>query len=445
MRHLIALRPLALVALLILVFAKNAHAAGCDPGSGRKSPSRFPVVFKPNEKLFGSRVSNLRAWRFIGKKWEQTALQVDEVGSDGSYVLEEGLPYTKFNDDGLLDANDELSIAGKSLGENFIGLNLDKNLRAHLNRWAKVDFCAGDSTYLGSILIAEDKQQLADLPFKPLFNRKESEVLTSKYHYKFRANQPMLIGEVKVVTPRGEKDVFAGSSFVMPLIPRLFFFPDFYFGEDDFTSEIESWRSGPVRSIVAVGSKMKKFFSLIDLHLFSELVFYDDFFQIPTQIEFVFDPSRFLTRGSGLAYILKYPEGVDWTLTSNLESLPPGGPESGSIKKTAYEQSSQGVFGVRGSSSIGSFIANVRVDEKALRQAPPPYIASKQLFMSEGVKKAWPWLARADGSLGVFIEISGVKAGGYDFALDVALSNQADDVFADFQTVWANWPDLAEH
>jgi hypothetical protein len=99
------------------------------------------------------------------------------------------------------------------------------------------------------------------------------------------------------------------------------------------------------------------------------------------------------------------------------------------------------MFAVRGRSGIGSFAAHVRVDDKALRQAPPPYLASGEAFVSEKFKKAWPWLSRSKGSLGVFIEISGVKTGTYDFALDVALSNQADDGFADFQTVRASWPD----
>jgi hypothetical protein len=117
------------------------------------------------------------------------------------------------------------------------------------------------------------------------------------------------------------------------------------------------------------------------------------------------------------------------------------GPPSGSDVKTAYDQSKHGKFAVRGSSPIGSFVANVRVDEKALRQAPPPYVVDRDTFKLEGAKASWPWLAGTQGDLGVFIEISGVKAGSYDFALDVALSNQAHDEFADFQTVVAQWPD----
>jgi|694.fasta_scaffold146791_3 hypothetical protein len=418
-----------------------SYADSCKVNLARQAPSRFPVVFKPHSKLHGARAVKLEAWKYQAKKWARVPLQVDEVDSDGSYVLEEGLPYTKYNDDGFIDANDELSLHARSLGESFTTKQLSKQLLVTLSRWARVDFCSSHKLYLGSILVGESKDVVAPLSFKPLFSRQSAEVETSKYHYRFRQDQPMLIGDVKLKTTTGEKNVFSGSSFLMPLIPKFFLFPTFHFGEDDFRSEIESWRSGPVRSIVAVGAKMRKFFSVLDLHLFSELVFYEDFFQIPTQIEFIFDPSRYLKRGSGLAYILSYPPDLEWKLESNLEPLPRSGIEEGPLRKTAYEHSPQGIFGVRGSSSIGSFAANVRVDEKALSQAPPPYLANRDAFTSEEFKRAWPWLGKSKGSLGVFIEISGVKTGRYDFALDVALSNQAHDEFADFQTVSAFWPD----
>jgi len=433
-----------LQAICVFCLSQKTFAAECRAAKSRHIIKRFPVVFKADQKLLGSQVGHLEAWRFFGKKWQQVALQVDQVDSDGSYVLEEGLPYTKYNDDGFVDANDELSLRTSSFGDFFSTKQIPTNVRTRFKRSASVDFCNESGVYLGSVLIGETYEVAVALPFDPLFRDKDRLVETAKYRYQFRQGQPMLIGDVKIKTPQGYADVFAGSSFVMPLIPRIFIFPAFYFGESDFASEIECWRSGPVRSIVAVGAKLKNFFSFLNLHLFSELIFYDDFFQIPTRIEFVFDPSRFLARGSGLAYILRYPAGVDWRLDSNLEPLPIKGLPSGSDVKTAYEQSKEGKFAVRGSSPIGSFVANVRVDAKALRQAPPPYVVARDTFKLEGAKASWPWLAGTQGDLGVFIEISGVKAGSYDFALDVALSNQADDGFADFQTVVAEWPDSKE-
>jgi len=430
------------IVFLILSFSQTGSAAtACGVNTPRRAMVRFPIVFRANDALMGAPLSRLEAWKLSGKSWRQVPLQIDEVDQDGSYVLEQGLTFTKYNDDGLLDGNDELSVLGASLGAEFKRKTVPQHVVNRFSRFQRVDFCGTDGAYLGSLLIGQT-HELAFVPnYTALFSRDSGDVVTSKYHYSFRQDQPMLIGDVKIKTSQGEKDVFSGSSFVMPILPRLFFLPSFYFGESDFKSEIESWRSGPVRSIVAVGAKLRKFFSLIDLHLFSELVFYDDYFQIPTKIEFIFDPSKYLERGSGLAYILKYPEGVNWELSSNLEPLPWKGPLMLDPTHSAFERSSDGSFAVKGSSSLGSFIAAVRVDKKALKLAPPPYLASKNDFTSEQARKSWPWLEKYMGSLGVFIEISGVTRGSYDFALDVALSNQADDGFTDFHAVAAKWPD----
>jgi hypothetical protein len=420
-------------------------ATPCVPVPEPMATTRFPIVFKTPSWLGGASVHGVEAWRYVKKAWSQVSIQVDEVNTEGNYVLEEGIPYTKFTDDGFLDDNDELSVEGSSLGGQFSRKTVAKEIAARFTRFQRVDFCSDGEKYLGSLLIGQSISRAEVPKYTPLYFHDSNEVRTSRYRYSFRANQPMLIGDVLLKTPAGEKPVFAGSSFVMPLIPRIFVFPSLYFGENDFTSEIECWRSGPVRSIVAVGAKLRKFFSLIDLHLFSELVFYDDYFQIPTKIEFIFNPSDYLARGSGLAYVLKYPEGVDWAVSSNLADLPATGPESGAIKETAFEKSKNGIFTVRGSSDLGSFIANIRVDQKALKQAPPPYVASRESFSRKEMREAWPWLKKSSGSLGVFIEISGVQRGMYDFALDVGLSNQAHDDFTDFQAVSANWPDPAAY
>lgn len=429
---------------LCVIFPARILAAECKPLPQRLPTARFPMVFHPPATLFGRSLDRIEAWRFEAKNWVQVPLQIDEVNREGNYVLEEGMPYTKFTGDNILGARDELSVNGDSLGGAFTLRNIPKTLTARFNPSSKplrVDFCGSNTGYLGSLLIGESVGQANLLAFKPIFSRPTADINTSSYHYKFRDGHPMLMGEVSLKTPTGDKPVFAGSSFVMPLIPKLFFLPSFYFGEKDFTSEIECWKSGPVRSIVAVGAKLRKFFSLIDLHLFSELVFYDRYFQIPTKIEFIFDPVNYMARGTGLAYVLTYPENLDWTLSSNLASLPVGGPEAGPLKQSAFDVAKDGRFTVKGESAIGSFAVNIRVDEAALKQAPPPYLAPKESFQQKSMLSAWPWLKKTSGNLGVFIEISSVHRGIYDFGLDVALSNQAHDTFTDFQTVSALWPD----
>ncbi len=418
-----------------------AKSDGCVATSVPQKTFRFPVVIKGASWLRGRSIHSIQGWTFRSGKWSKIPIQIDEVNADENYVLEGGIPFTSGTDDEIFDNNDELSIKGTSLGEPFNGKKLSKDLKASLIDFARVDFCGERDAYLGSVLIGEVRSITTQDVFQPLFDPTLSKVETSKYKYVFRSGQPMLIGDVMVKTSDGPKQVFAGSSFVMPLIPRIFVLPSFYFGEKDFTSEVESWRSGPVRSIVAVGAKLRRFFGALNLHLFSELVFYDDYFQIPTKIEFVFDPSSYLSRGSGMAYILRYSKDAAWSLDANLEFLPASGPGYEGFKKTAFDHSPSGVFSVKGHSKIGSFMANVRVDEKALKQSPPPYLALEKDFSNQELSGRWPWLKYGPGSVAVFIDISGIKRGLYDFALDVALSNQAHDGFTDFQAVSAHWHD----
>ena len=407
-----------------------------------RTATRFPVVFKAPEWLFGAHIETIEGWTYNGKSWTKIPLQIDEVNDEGSYVLEQGIPYTKFTDDGLLDAQDEMSVRGLDLGQAKINKSTS-NPPGQFTGLRRVDFCDDEGGFFGSLWIGAKVSPTNPSPFEEIFNRQLAEVNTPSYRYQFRSGQPMLMGSVAIKTPSGERPVFSGNAFVMPLRPRFFFLPSMYFGESDFTSEIECWRSGPVRTIVAVGSRFRKLFSIFDLHLFSELVFYKDYFQIPTKIEFVFDPSTYLASGSGISYVLQYPDGVDWMLNSNLKLLPSGGAEQGVLKESAYEASSDGVFSVRGESEIGSFVAKVRVDPKALKQSPPPYLVSKAMFERKDMVESWPWLKKTRGSLGVFIDISGVKRGVYDFALDLALSYQAHDDFTDFKTLTANWSDSA--
>jgi hypothetical protein len=445
-QRLARMLPMIFGVLCTVHFASPARgvAGNCIPVAQRYTPARFPIVFHPQGSLFGKSPSRIEAWRFESGKWSQVPLQIDEVNTDGNFVLDEGIPYTKYTGDGWLGVQDDMSVNGESLGGTFTPAQVTKTLMerfvAGKSTW-RVDFCGSNTGYLGSLLIGLTKVPAQSIPYTSLFSRLTAEVNTSNYRYKFRDGHPMLMGQVSLKTSTGEASVFAGSSFVMPLIPKLFFLPSFYFGEKDFTSEIECWKSGPVRSIVAVGARLTKFFSLIDLHLFSELVFYDRYFQIPTKIEFIFDPSKYMARGTGLGYVLKYPDNLDWRLSSNLESLPASGPGDGQVTHTAFDVAKDGRFAIKGESAIGSFSVNIHVDEGALKQAPPPYIVHKESFLEPGMLSKWPWLKKSIGNLGVFIEISSVQRGIYDFGLDVALSNQAHDTFTDFQTVSAQWPD----
>lgn len=433
--------------LMMFIFVSSEAWAICTPTATPRG-YRFPVVLKVPPSLVGYDVARFEAWSFKAGKWRQIAIQVDEINRDGSYVLEEGLPFTKNTGTGLTKPVDEIAIKGNELGETFAIDKLSVAMRGRFQVMERVDICATDDFYLGSVLIGPTRMAPDKIAWTPLFNRESRTVAAGAYRYVFREKRPMLIGDVFLKSARGEVPVFADSTFFMPIYPSFWLVPGIKFDESDFDSEIECWRSGPVRSIVAVGAKMKKFFSIVNLHLFSELIFYDDFFQIPTQIEMTFDANKYLDYGSGLAYVLRYPTGGKWQISSNLDVLPesPDNLEgkSGAPRKTAKEHSPDGVFRAWGTSAGGSFLAQVQVDQKAIDQVPPPFLVEERMFDQKPWTSDWRWLRGAHGNLGVYLDISQVHKGLYDFALDLMLSPKANDTFSDFHRVVGNWVDLSD-
>ena len=183
--------------------------------------------------------------------------------------------------------------------------------------------------------------------------------------------------------------------------------------------------------------KYSSFLSLFKLHLFSELVFYRNRFVIPTVVEFIFDPTKFLAPGSGLAYSLRFPKDRAWKIESNLTPLPARDPDE--VVDKGPTAAGTDVFTARGHSKDGAFLVQVRVDEKARKNVPPPFLIRAPEFASKEHQKHWPWLADMPGDLGVYLDFSRIKQGTYNFGLDLLLSPKADESFADYGSVESEW------
>ncbi len=402
------------------------------------APYAYPVVVKGPDALIGEVIKNLSAFaRQPDGTFRRIALQVDEVNKNDDYVLAGGIPYTANSDDGILDANDEVVVLGEDLGRDFAVADVPKGLKDDARKLWKASFKRGHQV-IGFALVSGGKTPVAVQPPNQVsFDAKAGQVKTAAYTYMFHKQNPVLLG---AVTLADGVPLIKASKFLMPM-RTPFFLPDLTFMDTDFRSQVECWQTGPIRSIVAVGVKYSSFLSLVNLHLFSELVFYRQKFEIPTKIEFIFDPSSLLKPGSGLFYSLVFPDERQWEIDSNLAPLPPKPADevvANGPRATATE-----VFQARGhQKSEGSFLVQVRVDERARAQVPPPFLIRKADFSDPARISHWPWIAQAPGDLGVFLDISQVRKGIYDFGLDLVLSPKADETFTDYGTVNVGWQQL---
>lgn len=418
-----------------------AGFAACPQAKVTKQPYAYPIVLRGPKAVIGARVGGFAAYSKQHGVWRQVPVQVEEVNANGDYVLEGGLPFTRGSDDGRFDDNDEIVVDGVDLGEDF---RVEEAAEAPASSWAKrfkVAFCRGDAT-IGFLLIEAGAGKRFDLQSTRdavTFQRQAGEVVTDLYTYKFDKKNPVLLGQVLLAKGQERVPAISQSTFRMPL-RTPFFLPNMTFSEDDLTSSIESWQSGPLRTIVAVGVKYSSFLSLFKLHLFSELVFYRNRFVVPTVVQFVFDPSSVLKAGSGLAYALSFPKGREWQITSNLASLPLASPAE--VVERGPRADKDPVYFASGHSLAGSFFVQVRVDEKARRAVPPPFLLKKSDFESAKAAEYWPWLRDLSGDLGVFLDFSQIAKGSYDFGLDLLLSPRADESFTDYGSVDSDWQRL---
>jgi len=401
----------------------------------------YPLVLKGPPAVRGARVRGFAAYSCRAGVWRQVPTQVEEVNAQGDYVLADGLPYTKNTDDGWFDANDELVLDGADLGDDFTAVDVPATLAGESGSW-KVAFCRAGHL-AGHLLITTGSTPRPWLGKSAVrFDQAQAEIRTALYDYAFRKDHPALLGEVALRHGKQSVPILSASKFLMPL-RTPFFFPDLTFRADDFTSRIESWQSGPLRTIVAVGVEYRAFLSLYKLHLFSELVFYRNRFAVPTVIEFVFDPSRYLEAGSGLAYSLKFASGQAFRVTSNLPALPALPPDT--AVQAALTRTAPSDFRVSGRGASGAFLVDVHVGERARRLAPPPFLIDQQAFTAKAYQDAWPWLKELRGDLGLYLDFSRIPAGVYDFGLDLLLSPKADETFTDYGSVNTDWQALPIH
>ena len=402
---------------------------------------RYPIVLKGPSELHVFEIHSLMAFARRKDGFERVPIQIDEVNQRGEFVLDQGLPFTVRTDDGIFDDNDEVVIDGTQLGLAITDRDLPVSLAPEGVALYRLRACQ-NGVFLGDLLLVSGHRSLlmASEPPQVTFDPVTATVVSSLYRYYFPKTHPAMLGEVHLRHAGQEWPLTRSAQFLMPLKTSPWL-PDFTFETEDFQSVIESWRTGPIRSIVAVGVKYSAFLSIFRLHLFTELVFYRNRFEIPTPIEFIFDPSSYLEPGSGIVYSLELPPGQSLRFESNLPRLP-GVPARQALEEASTQPSPQHYI-AEAHRAEGSIRIEVTTDTRMLERSPPPFMIAASDYENKAIQRHWPWLSRLRGDLGIYIDFSGLRQGVYDFALDLLLSSDANERFTDYGNVKAEFDPLA--
>ncbi|MEY4630724.1 MAG: hypothetical protein RIQ81_844 [Pseudomonadota bacterium] len=396
--------------------------------------------------------AGLQAWVKTEHGWQEVPVQVDERDKNGDYVLENGIPFTAHGGDGLLNGSDEIVFALPAGSIDFSQDQAIKKLqqagaglegRRALTGWTVnlLSSTSGARQRSFQVLITNNPQSRSLPRPQVTFDPAAHTVTTSSYRYTFNSTNPAAVGELSLTRSRteggstkGQPELPAGGinqggGFAVWLRPP-WGFPALHRSDRDLNGAIESWRAGPVRAIVAVGSRYSALWSTINAHLFSELVFYRDRFQIPSVIDITFSPDRLLGHGSGFAYGMKLANSETTGIQLN--------------KRFPGEISARHPSGL---------VLRARTDPALVAAGVAPAVwidPGKTISGRQNVgdpeqdipAEVAAWFRQTSANIGFFVDISRMKKGRYDFSLDLESQGEANLPHTDFLICKSVWTPL---
>lgn len=200
--------------------------------------------------------------------------------------------------------------------------------------------------------------------------------------------------------------------------------------EDDIISEVESWRQGPIRTILAIGVKFKGYLRMFNMHMFSELVFYESSLTIPTVFEFPIDAQDFFSAGTGVFYEIDFVKNPSWKLAkTTLTAMRAVDSKSFISESLSLEEKGE----LSATFTGGGQEIDIQFSLGSKDLPLPVYVESAQKNNLQ-LRQSWPLLDTFKGDFGVFQDLSQAKKGEFKFRLDLSLGNKAEGLRASRST-----------
>ena len=187
--------------------------------------------------------------------------QIDEKDQLGDYILKDGKnPNIKFSNN-VFDYQDELSIMGEDVGRVLKPSKWNFNKP---NRIYEVIFTNGEkkgAVYIGIYFKLKKKNKKSNditLSSKNYvdFDLKSANITTSRYFYQFNRKNYLVVRNVDVLSKtQGRTDLLNSSTVYLKLDFKYFL--TFSFNQSDIESELDAYKTGPIRVITRVNFSIK--------------------------------------------------------------------------------------------------------------------------------------------------------------------------------------------
>jgi hypothetical protein len=258
---------------------------------------------------------------------ESIPFQIDEINEWGDYVLPMGGRITANTGNGIFDKQDEIAFMGDDVGPATHPTSWPEG-KPSLVFEIRQDFLeaknsAGSMT--GAVYLGIFFQSPTPLSKKRyvVFDRGNAEVTTSRYRYGFDQTNWLVARRVDMV----KKGTSGESTVWEPLLDSTTFYMKAdlkYFitvaaNHKSINSELEAYKTGPIRTIVRV-SFYYTFLKLnFELGMYTEISFFSNAVYLPAILYNPLDGKKSLNSGSGFYYGMGLKQNPDeFNIKSNM-------------------------------------------------------------------------------------------------------------------------------
>lgn len=236
--------------------------------------------------------------------------QIDEINEFGDYILSEGGTIPGETGNGIFDQQDEIAIMGDDVGPLQKPTIWPQGLAPNILFEINLSFTGGQNPMgdnTGAVYLGIYFKPAPPLSTKRyvIFNRREGEVVTSRYNYQFDLQNYLVVRGVDMLPAKKEPSskperILDSSTFYMKA--DLKYFLTVEVNHRSVKSAIEAFKVGPVRSIVRVTF----FYTLLKLNfelgMYTEVSFFSNSVILPAVMYNPLDGPKSLNSGSGFYY-----------------------------------------------------------------------------------------------------------------------------------------------
>jgi hypothetical protein len=284
--------------------------------------SEDPVIVRGADLpgMLGRRMEGLRAYALRGSTLRPIPFQADEFDKKGVIVSPEGKDPNKDEDEGLLDANDEVVMMAMDLGGRAPRALQPRGARAAVEIEVADPATGGRGWfYLLDFDTPPARSPVSYVRYDPQKDLAE----TPLYVVDFNEERAVLLDDMRIKNSGGDW----GPNLIDRIKVRLTFktrtFLTFHFDEEDIHSRVSAYKNGPIRAVRATEYDIRLFFIKVTPTAHVDYLFYRNAVVGPSEVKIPFSPKLVLRGGSHAVSGLDFDANVyGWRFYSEANPKP---------------------------------------------------------------------------------------------------------------------------